>query len=149
MVSCAQEMLFVKNLVECVGLVVKLPMIMFGDNKGAIYLANNWSIGGKARHVDVRQLFLHDLKELKVLLCMWKRSSTMCADMFTKTLDTTTFIVHLPCFVTEWSMSSIDNIDQGRMLARVICFYILLIRFEAQPRLCCRLHLTMNVLHRY
>jgi len=68
MVSCTQEMLFVKNLVECVGLVVKLPMIMFGENKSAIYLANHWSIGGRTRHVDVCLLFLRDLKQLKVLL---------------------------------------------------------------------------------
>ncbi len=34
-------------------LLVKLLMIHEMDNKGAVDLANNWSIGGRTRHVYV------------------------------------------------------------------------------------------------
>jgi hypothetical protein len=43
------------NVLESMGLNVKLPMALEIDNKGAVDLANNWSIGGRTRHVDARQ----------------------------------------------------------------------------------------------
>ena len=52
-VLCAQDMLYVRHILESIGLKVKLLMILEMDNKGAIDLANNWSIGGRTRHVDV------------------------------------------------------------------------------------------------
>ncbi len=46
-------MLYMKNVLESLGLKVKLPMVLEMDNQGAVYLANNWSIGGRSRHIDV------------------------------------------------------------------------------------------------
>ncbi len=45
------------------------------DNKGAVDLGNNWSIGGRTRHVDVQQCFLRELKESKVMDISWIKSS--------------------------------------------------------------------------
>ena len=45
------------------GLKVKKPMILHVDNKGAVDLANNWSVGGRTRHVEVKQHFLRDMKK--------------------------------------------------------------------------------------
>ena len=53
--TCAQDMLFVMRVLESIGLKVKKPMILQVDNKGAKDLAHNWSIGGRTRHVDVRE----------------------------------------------------------------------------------------------
>ncbi len=52
-VLCAQDMMYVRNVLESMGLKAKLPMALEMDNKGAVNLANNWSIGGRTRHVDV------------------------------------------------------------------------------------------------
>ena len=52
-VNCAQDMMFVKRLLESMDLKVKLPMVLEVDNKGAMDLCNNWSTGGRTRHVDV------------------------------------------------------------------------------------------------
>ena len=57
-VLCAQDMLYVRHILKSIGLKVKLPMILEMDNMGAVDLANNWSVGGRTRHVDVRQCFL-------------------------------------------------------------------------------------------
>jgi len=46
-------MLYVRHILESMGLKVKLPMIIEMDNMGAVDLANNWSVGGRTRHVDV------------------------------------------------------------------------------------------------
>jgi hypothetical protein len=51
--TCVQDMLFIKNALELLGLKIKLSMILEMDNQGAVYLANNWSVGGRTRHIDV------------------------------------------------------------------------------------------------
>jgi hypothetical protein len=61
-------MLYMKNILESLGLKVKLPMILEMDNQGAVYLANNWSSGGRTRHIDVQSVFLRELKEASVLV---------------------------------------------------------------------------------
>ncbi len=45
-VLCGQDMLYTKNVLDSMGLKVKLPMILEMDNKGTVDLANNWSVGG-------------------------------------------------------------------------------------------------------
>jgi hypothetical protein len=59
-VLCDQDMMYVWNVLESMELKVNLPMTLEQemDNKGAVDLANNWSIGGRTRHVDVQQCFL-------------------------------------------------------------------------------------------
>ena len=44
-VTCAQDMLYVMNLLKSIGLKVKLPMVLEMDNRGALDLAHNWSVG--------------------------------------------------------------------------------------------------------
>ena len=80
-------MLYVKNVLESLGLKVQLPMILEMDNKGAVDLANNWSIGGRTRHIDVRQVFLRELKEAGILKVVWVAGCDNDADIFTKNLD--------------------------------------------------------------
>jgi hypothetical protein len=44
-ILCAQDMIWcVRNVLESMGLKVKLPMIIKMDNKGDVDLANNWNI---------------------------------------------------------------------------------------------------------
>jgi hypothetical protein len=86
-VLCAQDMLNVRHILKLMGLKVKLPMILEMDNKGAVDLANNWSIGGCTRHVDVQQCFLQELKESKVMDIHWIKGLENDADAFTKNLD--------------------------------------------------------------
>ena len=77
-VLCAQDMLYIQHIIESMGLKVKLPMILEIDNKGAVDLT---------RHVDVRQCFLRELKESKVMDIRWIKGLENDADAFTKNLD--------------------------------------------------------------
>ena len=45
------------------GLRVELPMILEVDTKGAMDLANSWSHGGRTKHMQVRNVWLRELKE--------------------------------------------------------------------------------------
>jgi hypothetical protein len=85
--SCAQEMLYTMRVMESLGSKVKRPMILEMDNKGALDLANNWSVGGRSRHVEVRQYVLRVLKEENIILTVWIPGDTMSTDLFTKNLD--------------------------------------------------------------
>jgi hypothetical protein len=79
-------MLFDMRFIESMGLKVKKPMILEIDNKGAGDLMHNWSVGGWTRHVEVRQYFLHDLKEENVIIAKWILGDSNSSDLFTKNL---------------------------------------------------------------
>jgi hypothetical protein len=96
--QCAQDMLFVMRVLESIGLKVKKPMILQIDNKGAVDLANNWSIGGRTRHMEVRQYFLRDLKMEGTILTQWLAGSEMSSDLFTKNLARPLFEQHMQTF---------------------------------------------------
>ena len=83
-VMTAQDMLYVYRLLLSIGLKVKLPMILEMDNKGAVDLANNWSVGGRTRHVDVRNHFLRDLKDEGLMVVRHVSGVENDADIFTK-----------------------------------------------------------------
>jgi hypothetical protein len=80
-VICVQDMLNMKNVLESLGHKVKLPMVLEMENQGAVYLANNWSVGGRTSHIDVRSVFLQELKEAEILLIMWIVGTTNKADI--------------------------------------------------------------------
>jgi hypothetical protein len=94
-VQCAQDMLYVYRILTSLGLKVKTPMLLEIDNKGTVDLANNWSIGGRTRHIEVRQYFLRDLKEEGLIITRWCPGTEMSSDLFTKNLDTKTFEKHV------------------------------------------------------
>ena len=43
--ECAQDMLYVMEILESIGLSVKKLMTLEVDNKGAVDRANSWSVG--------------------------------------------------------------------------------------------------------
>jgi hypothetical protein len=70
-VTCVQDMMYMRNVLESLGLKIKLPMVLEMGNQGAVYLANNWIVGGRTRHIDVQSVFLRGLKEAGVLVIKW------------------------------------------------------------------------------
>jgi hypothetical protein len=99
--QCAQEMLYVMRILESIGLQVQKPMELEIDNKGAVDLANNWSVGGRTRHVEVRQYFLRDLKAENIILPKWIPGDTMTSDLFTKNLERPLFERHAKAYVGD------------------------------------------------
>eukprot|EP00957_Ditylum_brightwellii_P011861 893952-Ditylum_brightwellii.AAC.1 len=72
-ILCVQNMLFAMRVLNSMQLQVELPMTLFIDNKGAVDFSNNWSIGGRTRHIEVKQYFLRELKEAGLLEIKWKK----------------------------------------------------------------------------
>ena len=94
----AQDMLFTMRLLESIGLKVKKPMILQIDNKGAVDLSNNWSAGGRTRHIDVKHYFLREMKEEGIIKLEWIPTDTNETDIFTKNCDGATFDRHTQAY---------------------------------------------------
>jgi hypothetical protein len=99
--QCAQDMLYAMRILDSIGLGVRKPMTLEIDNKGAVGLANNWSVGGRTRHVEVRQYFLRELKEEGIIHTVWLRGDDMCSDLFTKNLARPLFEKHARAFLGD------------------------------------------------
>jgi len=100
-VQCAQDMLYIKQLLESMELKVELPMKLEIDNSGAVDLANNWSAGGRTRHMETRMFFLRDLKEAGVIDVHWLKGKENPVDLFTKNLPGPAFNKCAKLFVRE------------------------------------------------
>jgi len=100
-VACVQEMLYAMKILLSLGLLVELPMILEIDNKGAVDMANNWSVGGRTKHMDVRYLWLRELKEQGLVRVIWTSGESNDADLFTKNLPGPSFNKHAVKFVGE------------------------------------------------
>ena len=53
-----QDAVFMKNILKSLGLKVKLPILASIDNGRAVDIGNNWSVGGRTCHFEVKQNFL-------------------------------------------------------------------------------------------
>jgi hypothetical protein len=97
--QCVQDMLYAWHIMQSIGLRVRLPMQLEIDNRGAVGLANNWSVGGRTRHVEVRQYFLRELKEQGIVVTTWLAGVLMSSDLFTKNLARPLFEQHASVYV--------------------------------------------------
>ena len=98
-VQCAQDLMFIMRLLGTLGLRVKLPMKLTIDNKGAHDLCHNHSVGGRTRHIEVKQLFLREMKEHGLINVVWKPGVIQRSDLFTKNLPRPAFERHAQHFV--------------------------------------------------
>lgn len=107
---CAQDLMFEMRVLNLMGLKVELPMTLFVDNKGASSLCNNWSNGGRTRHIKVNQYFLRNLKEEGYSNVKWKKGEDMTSGIFTKNLVRGPFEKHAEMFI-GWDdyMKNADN----------------------------------------
>jgi hypothetical protein len=66
-----QDMLFIMRIVKSMGLQVELPMLLEIGNKGVKDPINNWSVRGRLRHIEVKHVFLRELKEQGLVVVKW------------------------------------------------------------------------------
>ena len=93
-VTCAQDMLYVKNLLESIGLQVELPMKLEMDNKGAVDLMHSFSVNGRTKHIEYRYLWLRNLQEEKIIDVQWVKGDENETDIQTKNVAGPLFKKH-------------------------------------------------------
>jgi hypothetical protein len=92
--EAAKELLFVYNLIKSMGLELQMHMILYVDNTGAIYLANNYSTGQRTKHIDIRAHFVRELIVDELLRIVFIKSEDNDADIFTKNVSEELFEKH-------------------------------------------------------
>ena len=90
---CA-EIMFLKQIMEFLGIKVALPIIVRVDNVGAIYLAQNAVSGPRMKHVDIRYHFVRDYIEDGIIKIIFVRSEENDSNIFTKKLGEEAFNKH-------------------------------------------------------
>lgn len=74
-VQYVMAMMHIWHVFSCLGLIVKLPMLLEVGNQGTIDLCNNWSVVGWTRHIIIKvkhYYYLHELKKVGLLKVKWK-----------------------------------------------------------------------------
>jgi hypothetical protein len=79
-----KEILLIKQLMDTIGIQVQLPIIVRVDNVGAIFLANNFSVGQRTKHIDIRTHFIREYIEDGIIKIVFIRTDDNDADIFTK-----------------------------------------------------------------
>ena len=87
MSQCVTEMVFIRNLLHDMKVTIMEPMVLFEDNQGAIFLANNDTTGQWTKHIDIRYHFIRDLVNKNKLELKYMRSENNRADMLTKNVS--------------------------------------------------------------
>jgi hypothetical protein len=90
-------MLFIKKIVDLIGISVNLPMIIEINNKGTKDLMNNWRVGCRTR-IDIRYFYICDLKEKGIIQIELIRSEDNFSDLFTKNLGKKLYEKHAAVF---------------------------------------------------
>ena len=92
--EAAKELVFVKNLVESIGIKFSTECRLMVDNTGAIYLANNYTTGRRTKHIDIRAHFVREKIVEEVFKVNFIKSAENDADIMTKNVGEDLFVLH-------------------------------------------------------
>jgi hypothetical protein len=91
--ALVQEVIYTRRLLENLGFPQKEPTFIYEDNRTCIAWSEG-SVGGsdRAKHIDLREHFVHDAVEAKILKLMPVNSVDNVADLLTKPLTKAPFL---------------------------------------------------------
>jgi hypothetical protein len=96
-----KEIVFVVQILLSMGVAVKMPVVIFVDNMGAIFMSKNTTSNSRTRHMDVKWRFLNTMTEDGLVELEFVRSENQLADMETKNVSGEIHERHSMEFVTE------------------------------------------------
>ena len=85
-----KELKFIVQLLQTMNIEVELPITVYVDNVGAIWLSNNRTTSDRAKHIDIRTSFVKEYQEDGKIIIKFVKSEDNEADIFT--MNTTNVI---------------------------------------------------------
>ena len=89
-----KEIKFIIQLLKTMNVSIEMPIIVYVDNVGAIWLSNNRTTSEKTKHVHIRTAFMKEYQEEGKMLIKFVKSEENNADINTKNTPNTTCKTH-------------------------------------------------------
>ena len=102
-----RELKFIVQLLQTMNIEVELPITVYVDNVGAIWLSNHRTTSDRTKHIDIRTSFIKEYQEDGKIIIKFVKSEENKADIFTK--NTTNVIIHNHQTKLVWDKSNVEN----------------------------------------
>ena len=79
-------MKFLFQLFNELNVPLQIPITIYEDNAGALFIVNNPMVGQRTKHIDTRYHFVQELVEKNILKIIHISTDSNPADLFTKNL---------------------------------------------------------------
>ena len=89
-----KELKFIVQLLQTMNIEVELPITVYVDNVGAIWLSNNRTTSDRTKHIDIRTSLLKEYQEDGKIIIKFVKSEDNEADIFTKNTTNVIFQNH-------------------------------------------------------
>ena len=89
-----KELKFIVQLLQTMNIEVELPITVYVDNIGAIWLSNNMTTSDRTKHIDIRTSFVKEYQEDWKIIIKFVKSEDNEADIFTKNTTNVFFQNH-------------------------------------------------------
>ena len=99
--EAAKEIKFVCQVLESVGIKVKLPIVVRVDNLGTIFMCDNVSVSQRTKHLDICLRFVNQFVFEGFIKIIFVKSEDNDSDIFTKNLSGDAFDRHSKKLVVE------------------------------------------------
>ena len=89
---CAtQEALWLRYILEEIGISMQTPLVLYEDNQAAIKFSKNQGQHRRTKHVDLRYHFVRERVNAGDIVLEYISTHNQLADILTKALDLSTF----------------------------------------------------------
>ena len=102
-----KELKFIVQLLQTMNIEVKVPITVYVDNVGAIWLSNNRTTSDRTKHIDIRTAFVKEYQEDGKIIIKFVKSEENEADIFTKNTTNVIFSNHQKKLV--WDKANVDS----------------------------------------
>jgi hypothetical protein len=85
--STTSELMWIKQLLEDLGIKVETPMKMYCDNQAARHIALNPVFHERTKHIEIDYHFIREKNQSNEIETSFVKSEDQLADVFTKGLD--------------------------------------------------------------
>ena len=89
-----KEVKFIVQLLQTMNIEVELPITVYVDNVGAIWLSNNRTTSDRTKHIDIRTCLVKEYQEDGKVIINFVESEDNEADIFTKNTTNAIFQRH-------------------------------------------------------
>ena len=102
-----KELKFIVQLLQTMNIEVELPITVYVDNVGAIWLSNNRTTSDRTKHIDIRTSFVKEYQEDGKIIIKLVKSEDNEADIITKNTTNIIFQRHQKKLV--WDKKEVDK----------------------------------------